>query len=70
MLVGGSLGYIGANDAGALLSSIWHSQMCQRVCRPGSCTVARGAARVTTCGCCGEAAVIWSFRRGALFLVA
>ena len=30
----------------------------QRVGRPGSCTVARRAARVTTCGCWGEAACL------------
>ena len=30
----------------------------QRVSRPSSCTVARRAARVTTCGCCGEAACL------------
>ena len=28
----------GAHYAGILLSSIWHSQMCQRVGRPSSCT--------------------------------
>ena len=37
---------VGANYAGLLLSSIWHSQMCQQVGRPGSCMIVRQAARV------------------------